>query len=309
MRVFVTGAGGFIGSHLVEGLLKAGHSVTGLAHYCGRDTFGWLDEVKGCTKLRGDIRDAEFMREVIAGHDVVYHLAALGSVPYGFQAPLSVWETNTLGTLHVAHACIANDVRLIFMSTSEVYGGEFGEDKALAEETMPYPTSIYAASKLAAEHALRAFLHTEDLDVTILRVFNTYGPRQSVRAVIPRIISLANSNDPVIQLGNNSSRSFLYVTDTVSALIHMLDFEGIGPFNVGTSSVVSMFDLAGLITTKPVNFTNGRPTSSEVWSLRADASRFCRLTGWEPKIPLIDGVFLTQDWFRQRGQFELRNLV
>ena len=310
MRILVTGAGGFIGSHLTERLVADGHKVTALARYTGRDTYGWLDEVSGCRRERGDVRDAHFMFDLVRGHDAVYHLAALGSVPYSAESPQQFIDTNITGTLNVAKACLAHGARLIFASTSEVYGNH-AED-ALTEASVPFPDSVYAVTKLAAEGLLQKLFAQRTPRLTILRMFNTYGPRQSVRAVIPRIIAQAlapKDKDPAIRLGNQTTRDFVFVDDTVDALVRALKLPVVGPLNVATGVETSLSAVCALVSSYPVVYRKSQGRALEVWRLCGDSSRFRSLTGWAPKVSLADGLSLTVDWFSKRGTLVQENFI
>ncbi|MGH6934314.1 MAG: GDP-mannose 4,6-dehydratase [Dongiaceae bacterium] len=308
MKALVTGAGGFIGSHLCEALRDAGHDVTGLAHYSSRDTFGWLDEVEGIKRLRGDVRDAEFMIRAAYGAYWVFHLAALGSVPYSYEAPRSVFETNAIGTLNVALACVNAEAKLILASTSEVYGTP---ERLPLDETHPRRgQSPYAASKIAAEEIVRSLHLSRDLNATILRPFNTYGPRQSERAIVPSLIRQALDPDiPDILIGKpDSRRDLMYVTDTARAFIAAAWCDQFGPFNAATGEDHEIMTLAeqirgacGIVPTRePKSITTKdwrlRPDASDIPILRGDAGAFQSAANWQPKIGLNRGLARTIVW-------------
>ena len=306
MKAFVTGAGGFIGSHLCEALRDAGHAVTGMAHYRSQDTFGWLDEVEGIEKVRGDIRDADQKRALIKGHDVVFHLAALGSVPYSYETPRAFIDTNVIGTLNVLTACRDTGARIIHASTSEVYGTAQYEPQ---DEKHPLnPQSPYAASKVAADALVNAFHLSYGLPAVILRPFNTFGPRQSERAVVPAIIRQAlDGRCGTIQIGATYSRRDLtYVKDTVDAFIKAAELYSVGPWNVGTGICTGIWTLADQLretfSSKPVVSiaSRVRPEASEVRALRCDAGKFSKATGWRPKHTLSEGLKETIAWWKSR---------
>lgn len=298
MRVLVTGAGGFIGSHLTERLIRDGHDVRAMAHYCGRDTYGWLDDIDGCERVRGDVRDYYAVRKFVHDRERVYHLAALGSVPYSFDAPHSFVETNTLGTLNVALACVRYEAELVHTSTSEVYGTAV--EQFQSESHPLHPQSPYAASKVGADAMVAALSCSHELRSVILRPFNTYGPRQSARAVIPRIILGGDIGDL------RPYRDFMYVSDTVEAFITVNPSMECRVFNAGTSLKWSIDQIYEYIT-KEIALCGyhgqTRPEKAQVMSLCADA-RELRELGWEPKVSLKDGLKLTAEWYRGRKLVE-----
>lgn len=298
MRILVTGAGGFIGSHLTERLIRDGHDVRAMAHYCGRDTYGWLDDIDGCERVRGDVRDAFAVRQYVRDRERVYHLAALGSVPYSFDAPHSFVETNILGTLNVALACVRYGAELVHTSTSEVYGTAV---VPFQNEIHPLrPQSPYAASKVGADKMVEALSCSHGLCTVILRPFNTYGPRQSVRAVIPRIILGGDIGDL------RPYRDFMYVSDTVEAFVRVVPGKECRTFNAGTSLTHSIGQVYEYITGEAAMCGhNGqtRPEKAQVMSLCADA-RELRELGWEPKVSLAEGLKLTAEWYRGRKLVE-----
>lgn len=302
MRILVTGAGGFVGSYLCERLIADGHEVTGLVHYNSSTSHGWLDEVPGCSRVRSDVRDPESMMQFVQGHSVVFHLAALISVPYSFTAPRQFIETNVLGTLNVALACLRHGAHLIHTSTSEVYGTAQTE---FQDESHPQVAhSPYAASKIAADKLVESLVLSQGLHATILRPFNTYGPRQSERAVIPRII--AQALDPTcdkLLLGNTGAvRDLTYVTDTVDAFVRALDLLLLGPFNVASSIERSLTEICRLVTKKPIAsmVEAVRPESAEVHRLCGDSTRFRQLTNWQPQVSFVEGIHLVETWMRGR---------
>ncbi|HDZ39048.1 MAG TPA: NAD-dependent epimerase/dehydratase family protein, partial [Marinobacter sp.] len=271
MKAFVTGADGFIGSHLCEALRDAGHEVTGLALYNSFDSYGWLDEVEGVEKVRGDIRDAEQMRRLIKGHDTVFHLAALISVPDSYLRPRSYIDTNVMGTLNILEAARDAGSKVIHTSTSEVYGT--AQYTPMDEKHPINPQSPYAASKVAADALVKAYHLSYDLPCVILRPFNTYGPRQSERAVVATIIRQAL--DPMcgtIELGNLSAvRDLTYVADTVLALHKCGAGLPLDTYICGSGWGWSVAEIAEKVVEitgchKPIRETIGRkrPDASEV---------------------------------------------
>ena len=302
IKAFISGACGFIGSHLTEALVAEGHEVTALSAYWALDTYGWLDGLEGMEKVRGDIRDVEQMRRFIKGHDIVFHLAALGSIPYSYGAPRSVFETNTMGTLNILEACRSAGAKLVHTSTSEVYGT--AKYTPQDEEHPLRAQSPYAASKIAADKMVESYRCSFNLPSGTVRPFNTYGPRQSERAIIPTIIRKAlDSRFDVIALGDlRPTRDLTYVEDTVRGFIAASEHEG--EFNLGAGKTISMSDLAerirGLVgCNKQVvggDARQMRPPDSEVMELCAAPG----LPGWSAECGLTDGLQRTIDWWRTR---------
>jgi UDP-glucose 4-epimerase len=315
-KVLVTGADGFIGSHLAEALAGAGAKVTALALYNSFDRHGWLDEAAPelrdkMTLARGDIRDAEQMRQLCRGQEVVFHLAALISVPYSYAAPSSFVATNVQGTLNVLTAAKdAGAARIIHTSTSEVYGT--ARTTPITEDHVLQAQSPYAASKIAADAMALSFTRTYQAPVVTLRPFNTYGPRQSERAVIGAAIRQAlDPTCDAIRLGDlRPGRAFGYVTDTVAAFLAVGgggDAVIGNTYNAGSDRMISIGELAELIRrvagcNKPVlsEDERRRPPESEVMALMADSSRLVAATGWKPSVTLEDGIARTIAWWRGR---------
>lgn len=309
MKVFVSGADGFIGSHLAEALVVSGADVTALAMYNSFDSCGWLDEspLRGDMRIeRGDIRDAEQMRCLLKGQDVVYHLAALISVPHSYVAPQSHFETNVMGTMNVLQGAVDAE-KIVCTSTSEVYGT--AQYTPMGESHPISPQSPYAASKVGADAVCRAFNKSYSTPVVILRPFNTYGPRQSERAFVSTAIRQAL--DPAVktmEFGDLApKRDLTYVTDTVAAFLAISQLEGFDVKNAGHGKSVAMVDLVDMIASK-VGFKQWmcdedrmRPKDSEVMDLVADASLLHDLTGWEPKVSLDEGIDKTIEWWRERS--------
>lgn len=308
-RVLVTGAGGFIGSHLTEALVQRGAQVTAFVHYnaLGRD--GWLDETSVRNELnivRGHIEDSDYVHKAMTGADVVMHLAALIAIPYSYHAPRSYVRTNIEGTLNVLQSAQALEVgRVVHTSTSEVYGSA---RYAPIDENHPIQgQSPYSATKAGADKLAEAFHLSFDLPVVTVRPFNTFGPRQSVRAVIPTIV-LQLLRGSELRLGaTHPTRDFTFVSDTVEGFIKCAESEqAIGQVvNLGTGREVAVGDLAQLIAQKmsrPIALKEDeariRPDASEVQRLCADNRKALELTGWAPSVSLEDGVAATIEWFR-----------
>jgi len=308
-KVLVTGAGGFIGSHLAERLVDLGADVRALVHYNSLGRQGWLDHSAVSARmnvLAGEITDRDLLREAMAEREVVFHLAALIGIPYSYHAPESYVRTNVLGTLNVLQCAREFGVeRLIHTSTSEVYGT--ARQVPISEEHPLQGQSPYSASKIAADKMAEAFHLSFGLPVVTVRPFNTYGPRQSTRAVIPTIITQCLKGDSV-RLGNlRPTRDLNYVADTVEGFIAaaMASKAVGGTFNIGSGREISVGDLAELIGTltgrsvKLVNETEReRPEGSEVDRLLAANDRARDLLGWEPKVSLEEGLRQTIEWFR-----------
>ncbi len=310
-RVLVTGADGFIGSHLVELLARRGAKVRALSLYNSFNDWGWLEQVDpalGVEVVTGDVRDKAQMSAIAKDIDVVFHLASLIAIPYSYVAPESYVQTNVQGTLNVVQAAMERGVkRVVHTSTSEVYGTArkvpIGEDHPLQ------PQSPYSATKIAADSIAMSFHHAFRLPLTIARPFNTYGPRQSARAVIPTIITQLLAGRKRIKLGRvDPTRDFNFVTDTCEGMIALADCEAaVGKVvNIGSGSEISIGELAKLIgEIAGVKFeietedARLRPEASEVERLLCDNSQIRKLTGWNSKVALREGLEKTVAWFRQ----------
>ncbi len=318
-RVLVTGADGFIGSHLVEALVEAGAHVTALALYNSFDTFGWLDDLpeevrERVDMRRGDVRDASFMQELMDCQNVVFHLAALIAIPQSYVMASTYVQTNLLGTLNLLEAARRVPVgRIVHTSTSEVYGTAL---KLPIDEHHPLQgQSPYSASKIGADVMTEAFYRSFELPVAILRPFNTFGPRQSERAIIPTVIRQAlDKKCNSIVVGDTSVvRDMTFVKDTVNAFMALGFSDGVEygrPYNAGSGCPVTIAELIELIQdaagcTKPVRHDPARfrPAASEVRALLADSTRLTDATGWRPGISLREGIADTVAWWRRR--FEL----
>ena len=315
-NVLVTGADGFIGSHLTGRLVHAGANVTALCLYNSFDSLGWIDDLPATIRSainvqRGDVRDAALMSRLSARQDMVFHLAALIAIPHSYVAAQSYVDTNVTGTLNVLDAARMHDVqRVVHTSTSEVYGT--ARVVPISEDHPLQGQSPYSATKIGADMLAEAFARSHDLPVTILRPFNTYGPRQSERAVIPTV--LRQALDPEvrsIRVGDVTPvRDFTYVEDTAAAFLALGAAPEVlygVPYNAGTGSAVSVADLITLIHSlvgcgKPVEHdaSRNRPPRSEVRELLADNSRLRQATGWAPRVDLSEGLERTIDWWRAR---------
>jgi NAD dependent epimerase/dehydratase len=311
-RVVVTGAGGFIGSHLAERLLALGTELTAFVRYNSRNHHGFLELLgprkKDLRVVSGDIRDFEGVRAILPGAEVVFHLAALPGIPYSYLHPREVFEVNAAGTLNVLMAAReAACARVVIASTSEVYGT--ARYVPIDENHPKQPQSPYAASKAAADAMALSFHAAYRLPVTVVRPFNTYGPRQSDRALIPAIIAQALTRDEIL-LGNLSpTRDFTFVTDTVEGFLQVgACAAAMGEeINLGSGQEVSVGDLAKQIAAlvgRPVSIRQDpervRPASSEVARLLADNSKALRLAGWTPRVSLEEGLRRTVAWVRDR---------
>jgi len=316
VKVLVTGADGFIGSHLTEALVNCSADVTALCFYNSFDKHGWLDDLPQSsgakfTVERGDIRDTAFVRRIVQGQDVVFHLAALIAIPYSYLAAQSYVETNVLGTLNVLEAAREIGVaRVIHTSTSEVYGTAFA--LPIAESHPLQGQSPYSASKIGADMMAEAFARSFDLPVAILRPFNTYGPRQSERAVIPTVIrQILDPSCSVIRIGDTSTiRDFTFVDDTVAAFLAIglaTDIQFGRAYNAGSGKAVSVAEMIDLVVdlvglSKPLERAANRvrPGDSEVRALLADSSRLASAVSWRPNVALRDGLMRTISWWRDR---------
>lgn len=310
-RVLVTGADGFIGSHLVELLVASGYQVKALAQYNSFNHWGWLEDVSCKDKIEiicGDIRDPHFCRQITQGIDIVFHLAALIAIPYSYVAPQSYVETNITGTLNICQASLDNHVkRVIHTSTSEVYGS--AQYVPIDEKHPLQPQSPYSASKISADAMAMSFFNAFNLPLTIVRPFNTYGPRQSARAVIPTIISQIANGQKNIKLGDVSpTRDFNFVLDTCRGFLALANCsEAIGEtVNIGSNFEISVGDTLELIKKlmkSDVNFIVDeqrlRPGKSEVQRLWCDNTKIQQLTDFTPSVAITDGLQQTIDWFIQ----------
>jgi dTDP-glucose 4,6-dehydratase len=312
-RVLVTGAGGFIGSHVVERLAQQGTNVTALLRYTSRSQLGGLASLPSellarIDLVRGDVRDLDVVRDLVARADVVFHLAALIGIPYSYARPQEVIDTNIIGTANVLLAARDGDTvrRVVLASTSEVYGS--ARYVPIDEEHPLQAQSPYAATKIAADALGISFHRSFGLPVTIVRPFNAYGPRQSARAVIPTIVSQAVSGLP-LRLGSlDTTRDFTYVADTAQGFLDIASSDAcLGEVvNLGTGREVTIREvvriageIAGRELEVQVDEQRLRPQASEVTRLLADASKAQRLAGWTAQVPIEEGLRLTFEWVRK----------
>ena len=308
-QVLVTGADGFIGSHLTEALLARGYRVRALAQYNSFNNWGWLEEIaprEGLEVVCGDVRDPDFCRELCRGMDTVYHLAALIAIPFSYQAPDSYVDTNIKGTLNMLQGARDAAVRrIVVTSTSEVYGT--AREVPIPETHPRQPQSPYSATKIAADAMAKSFYNAFDLPVVIARPFNTYGPRQSARAFIPTVITQIAAGKRRIMLGDlRPTRDFNYVTDTARGFITLAETPGIEgrEINIATGSEISMGETAATIAremgveieivTDPQRL---RPAKSEVERLCGDNRLISELTDWHPEVSFDEGIRRTIGWF------------
>lgn len=309
--VLVTGADGFIGSHLVELLVKEGFKVKALSQYNSFNNWGWLEDIdciEAIEVLQGDVRDPHYCKHITKNVDIVYHLAALIAIPYSYVAPDSYVDTNIKGTLNICQAALENGVkRIIHTSTSEVYGTA---QYVPIDEAHPLQAqSPYSASKIGADAMAMSFFNAFDLPLTIARPFNTYGPRQSARAVIPTIITQIASGMRQIKLGDVSpTRDFNFVADTCRGFLALARCDdAVGKtVNIGSNFEISVGDTLHMIRDimqSDVEFLQDdvrlRPGKSEVFRLWCDNSQIRALTGYEPAFDLRQGLEATVAWFRQ----------
>ncbi len=310
-KILVTGAGGFIGSHLVETLVEKGCNVRAFIHYNSFNRWGWLDYIDKKIKdsieiFTGDVRDPNGVRESMRNIDVVFHLAALIGIPYSYHSPDTYVDTNIKGTLNVLQAARdLNIEKIIHTSTSEVYGT--AQFVPITEKHPVNPQSPYSATKAAADFFALSFNYSFNLPVAIIRPFNTYGPRQSARAIIPTIITQINSGKNKISIGSiHPTRDLTYVKDTVNGFIKIAESEkSIGEvINIGNNFEISIKDLIKLITkimdTKieiMIEEKRIRPKKSEVERLLADTKKARKLFNWIPSYSLEQGLKETVEWF------------
>ena len=309
--VLVTGADGFIGSHLVEMLHSEGFKVRALAQYNSFNNWGWLEDV-GCKEeieiLTGDIRDPFFCNEICEGVNIIFHLAALIAIPYSYVAPQSYVETNITGTLNICKAALDQRVsRVIHTSTSEVYGSA---QYVPIDEAHPLQAqSPYSASKIGSDAMAMSFFNSFELPLTIARPFNTYGPRQSARAFIPTIISQIANNELKLSLGDTSpTRDLNFVLDTCKGFLELANSsEAIGEVvNIGSNFEISVGEVASLIKLEMKSdieiITDAkriRPKKSEVTRLWCDNQKIKKLTGFKPNYDMASGLKETINWFQQ----------
>ncbi len=308
-RVLVTGADGFIGSHLTEQLVASAAQVRVLSQYNSFNDWGWLEQVDCLEQIEvitGDIRDAHFCDELTRGIDIVFHLAALIPIPYSYRAPDSFVDTNVKGTLYLCQAARQNGVkRVIQTSTSEVYGT--AQYVPIDEKHPLQPQSPYSATKIASDCIALSFHYSFGVPVVVARPFNSYGPRQSARAVIPSIIVQIAEGKPTISLGNlAATRDFTYVEDTCRGFLAIAEMKG-GEgevFHIGSNQEIVVGDLVKLVgeimgsSIRVVcDEQRVRPEKSEVQRLKCENSKLRNATGFVPQIPLRKGLENTVHWF------------
>lgn len=304
----MTGADGFIGSHLVELLLAEGYSVRALSQYNSFNYWGWLDDIRHprLEVVCGDVRDPNYCRHITRGCDTVLHLAALIAIPYSYTAPDSYVDTNIRGTLNICQAARDEGVRrIVVTSTSEVYGT--AQYVPIDEKHPRQPQSPYSATKIGADAIAKSFFNAFGLPVVIARPFNTYGPRQSARAIIPTIITQIANGATEIKVGDlTPTRDFNYVRDTCRGFLALARAEGIDgeEINICTGTEISMADTLQLIADlmgANVQWVQDeqrlRPSKSEVFRLLGDNTKIKQLTDWQPTYSLRDGLTETIKWF------------
>ncbi len=311
-KVLVTGSDGFIGSHLVEMLLKEGYSVRAFVYYNSFNSWGWLDtfskdQLGSIEVVTGDIRDPNGVRQAVKGMDTIFHLAALIGIPFSYHSPDSYIDTNVKGTLNILQASTDENVsKIIVTSTSEVYGT--AQYVPIDEKHPLQGQSPYSASKIGADKIAESFYRSFGTPVVTARPFNTFGPRQSARAVIPTIITQLLSGEKTVKLGStHPTRDLNYVSDTCAGFIALANCEkAIGQeINIGSGKEISIGDLAKMIISR-VNpdaqvisdDDRIRPKESEVERLLCDNSLIRELTGWEPAVSLEEGIQRTIEWFK-----------
>ena len=314
-KILVTGADGFIGSHLVEALIDRGCQVKAFVFYNSFNSWGWLDTfpkdtLKNIEIFSGDIRDPNGVRTAIKGVDIVFHLAALIAIPFSYHSPDSYVDTNVKGTLNILQASRDHNVgRVIITSTSEVYGT--AQYVPIDEKHPLQGQSPYSASKIGADKIAESFYRSFGTPVVIARPFNTYGPRQSARAVIPTIITQLLNGSDVIKLGAlNPTRDLNFVSDTCSGFIEIAKCdEAIGrEVNIGSGTEISIEDLARTIASQinpnariKSQDNRKRPEKSEVERLVCNNNLLCKLTEWKPAITLKIGIERTIAWFKDKN--------
>ena len=307
-NILITGADGFIGSHLTELMVQKGFNVTALSMYNSFNDWGWLEEVE-CKNdidiISGDIRDPDFCKKITKGKDIVFHLAALIGIPYSYLAPQSYVDTNIKGTMNICQAALDNDIeKLIHTSTSEVYGT--ANYVPIDEKHPTQAQSPYSASKISADAMAMSFYNSFNLPLVIARPFNTYGPRQSTRAIIPTIISQIASGYTSIDLGDlTPTRDFNFVSDTCNGFLLLSGCEAANGeiINIGSNTEISIGDLVKKIKTtmgSDVEIKSDpkriRPKNSEVFRLVCDNQKINDLVSYRPLISIDEGLKKTIDW-------------
>ena len=315
-KVLVTGADGFIGSHLTDLLLEQGLEVRALSQYNSFNNWGWLEgnSHPALEVVSGDVRDANFCRHITRDVDTIFHLAALIAIPYSYVAPESYVDTNIKGTLNMCQAALDNNVsRLLVTSTSEVYGT--ARYVPIDESHPRQPQSPYSATKIGADAIAKSYFNAFGLPVSIVRPFNTYGPRQSARAIIPTIITQIANGAREIKVGDlTPTRDFNYVRDTCRGFLAIAGAEGVEgeEINIATNTEVSMQETLQLIADimgADVDWVRDpariRPAKSEVFRLHGSNEKIRRLTGWQPEFTLRQGLEKTIEWFTNPENLKL----
>jgi len=316
-KVLVTGADGFIGSHLVEGLLRKGATVRAFVYYNAFNNWGWLDSLpkqnfNAMDVFTGDVRDPHGVLEAMKDIDIVFHLAALIGIPYSYHSPDSYVDTNIKGTLNILQAARRLKTEKVFQtSTSEIYGT--AQYVPMDEGHPIHPQSPYAATKVAADELALSFYRSFNLPVTVVRPFNTFGPRQSARAIIPTIITQVYSGQKTIKLGNlEATRDFNYVLNLVDAFLNIAEINQTDGqvFNVGSGREISVRHLVELvcrITKRKIKIVQEkqrlRPEKSEVGRLLCDAAKVQKTCGWQGSISLEEGLEATCHWLKNQLHF------
>jgi NAD dependent epimerase/dehydratase len=313
MKILITGAGGFIGSHLTELCVERGYDVRAFVHYNNNSQWGWLDESKVSPKIEvvaGDIRDFDSVKKSAKGCDAILHLAALIGIPYSYESPLAYIRTNVEGTYNVLQAARESEAcEVVVTSTSETYGT--AQYVPINEQHPAVGQSPYAATKIAADQLALSFSRSFDMPVKVARPFNTYGPRQSARAIIPSVITQIAAGNGQIQLGNLSpTRDLTFVEDTARGILAILECDELNgeASNVGTSTEISMEALVKTIATKMKasieivqDTARVRPQASEVERLVCDNTKILSATDWRPQVSLEQGLERTIDWVLQNA--------
>jgi NAD dependent epimerase/dehydratase len=307
--ILITGADGFIGSHLTEMLVNYGGRVKALSYYNSFNYWGWLENLdclNDIEVLTGDVRDPHYCKHITKGVDIIFHLAALIAIPYSYVAPDSYVDTNVKGTLNICQAATENGCeRVIQTSTSEVYGT--AQYVPIDEKHPLQPQSPYSATKIGADSIAMSFHSTFDLQVIVARPFNTYGPRQSARAIIPTIITQIASGENELKLGDlTPTRDLSYVEDTCRGFIALAECEKIAGevVNIGSNYEISIREVVNLVKelmNSDIEVVEEkkriRPKKSEVFRLWCDNTKIRELTGFEPKYSIKEGVKKTIGWF------------
>lgn len=317
-KILVTGADGFIGSHLVEELVDKGHSVKAFVYYNSFNSWGWLDnfpkeKLKKIEIFSGDIRDPNGVRTAMKGCDIVFHLAALIAIPYSYHSPDSYVDTNVKGTLNIIQAAKDLQVkRVLVTSTSEIYGT--AQYVPINEIHPKQPQSPYSASKIGADSMADSFFRSFDMPITIVRPFNTYGPRQSARAIIPTIITQLLNGFTEIKLGDlTPTRDLLFVKDTVKGFVEIAKSDSLigHECNIATNSEISMQEMADTLIqliNPEAKITHDkmriRPQKSEVFRLFGDNSKIIEHTNWQVEHTLEQGLSETIKWFSNRDNLK-----